>query len=46
MILADFNKNGITLDKGVVLTRDFLDANALFLKRQIEFWMQYPDALT
>lgn len=36
-------RDGIALDKGTVLTTDFLDDNANTIKAYLNFWLLYPD---
>lgn len=36
-------RNGIPIEKGVVLTRDFLDANKELFTSYLNYWILYPD---
>lgn len=37
-------KNGIPIQKGIVLTREFLDHNQQLFTKYLNFWILYPDA--
>ena len=36
-------KDGIPIDKGIVLTRTFLDNNQELFTTYLNYWIQYPD---
>ena len=36
-------RNGIPIEKGVVLTKDYLDSNAPIMQQYLNYWMLYPD---
>ena len=36
-------KNGIPIEKGVVLTKQFLDDNSELFKKYLNYWILYPD---
>ena len=38
-------RNGIPIEKGVVLTRDYLDSNKPLFTKYLNFWILYPDLL-
>ena len=38
-----FIKNGIPVEKGIVLTKEFLDANQELFTRYLNHWILYPD---
>ena len=38
-------RDGIPIEKGVVLTREFLDANRPLFTKYLNFWILYPDLL-
>lgn len=37
-------KDGIPIQKGIVLTKQFLDRNQQLFTKYLNFWIQYPDA--
>ena len=37
-------KDGVPIEKGVVLTKDFLDANQELFTHYLNYWILYPDA--
>ena len=38
-------RDGVPVEKGVVLTREFLDANQELFTKYLDFWIRYPDLL-
>lgn len=36
-------RNGIPIEKGIVLTKQFLDNNKELFTKYLNFWIQYPD---
>ena len=38
-------RDGIPIEKGVVLTREYLDANQELFTRYLDLWIRYPDLL-
>jgi len=36
-------KDGIPIEKGIVLTKEFLDANEDLFTRYLNMWILYPD---
>lgn len=38
-------KNGIAIEKGIVLTRDFLNANQELATSYLNLWLLYPDLM-
>ena len=36
-------RNGLPIEKGIVLTREYLDKNAALLQQYLNYWMLYPD---
>jgi len=38
-----FLKDGIPVEKGVVLTKEFLDANKELFTSYLNYWLLYPD---
>ena len=36
-------RNGIPIEKGIVLTREYLDGNQELFTKYLNFWIQYPD---
>lgn len=36
-------RDGVPVEKGVVLTREFLDANQELFTKYLDFWIRYPD---
>ena len=38
-------RDGIPIEKGVVLTREYLDANEELFTRYLDLWLRYPDLL-
>lgn len=36
-------RDGIPIEKGVVLTKTFLDLNQLLITKYLDFWLLYPD---
>ena len=36
-------KDGVQLEKGVVLTREYLDKNEELFTKYLNFWLMYPD---
>ena len=36
-------KNGIPIEKGITLTKEFLDANESLFTRYLNLWILYPD---
>ena len=38
-------RDGIPVEKGVVLTREYLDANEELFTRYLDLWIRYPDLL-
>ena len=47
--MNDFNgpisRDGIPIEKGVVLTREYLDANQELFTKYLDLWIRYPDLL-
>ena len=47
--MSDFNeiamRDGIPLEKGVVLTREYLDSNQELFTKYLDLWIRYPDLL-
>ena len=41
--MSNVLRDGIEIEKGVVLTKDFLDANQELFTQYLNFWIQYPD---
>ena len=39
-------RDGIPIEKGIVLTKDFLDINKPLITHYLDFWLRYPDLLT
>ena len=37
-------KDGIPIEKGIVLTKEFLDRNEKLFTKYLNFWILYPDA--
>lgn len=44
MMAAPALRDGIPIEKGVVLTQSFLDNNQELLTRYLNYWLLYPDA--
>lgn len=40
-----FMRDGIPVEKGVVLTREYLDANQELFTKYLDLWLRYPDLL-
>ena len=40
-----FMREGIPVEKGVVLTREYLDANQELFTKYLDLWLRYPDLL-
>ena len=40
-----FLRDGIPVEKGVVLTRECLDANQELFTKYLDLWLRYPDLL-
>lgn len=38
-------RDGIPIEKGIVLTKDYLDANQELFTKYLELWLRYPDLL-
>lgn len=38
-------RDGIPIEKGVVLTREYLDANQELFTKYLDLWIRYPDLL-
>ena len=38
-------RDGIPIEKGIVLTQSFLDANQELFTKYLNYWILYPDAL-
>jgi len=38
-------RDGIPVEKGVVLTREYLDENQDLFTRYLDLWIRYPDLL-
>ena len=38
-----FLKDGVPIEKGVVLTKEFLDANQELFTSYLNYWLLYPD---
>ena len=38
-------RDGIPIEKGVVLTRQYLDDNEALFTKYLNFWILYPDLL-
>ena len=38
-------RDGIPVEKGVVLTREYLDANQELFTKYLDLWIRYPDLL-
>lgn len=36
-------RDGIPIEKGVTLTKEFLDQNEELFTRYLDFWIMYPD---
>ena len=36
-------RDGYPVEKGIVLTRDFLEGNKNVVEKYLEFWLRYPD---
>ena len=36
-------RDNIPIEKGIVLTKDFLDANQELFTKYLNFWIKYPD---
>ena len=36
-------RDGIPVEKGVVLTREYLDANQELFTKYLDLWIRYPD---
>jgi len=36
-------RDGIPIEKGIVLTKDFLDANQELFTKYLNLWILYPD---
>jgi len=36
-------REGIPIEKGIVLTREFLDANQELFTKYLNLWIMYPD---
>ncbi len=36
-------RNGLPIEKGVVLTKDYLDENAPIMQQYLNYWLLYPD---
>ena len=49
MVIAMSNtaviRDGIPIEKGIVLTQSFLDANQELFTKYLNYWILYPDAL-
>lgn len=48
--MSEFNKevvmrDGVPIEKGVVLTKQFLDANQELFTKYLNLWILYPDLL-
>ena len=39
------SRNGIPIEKGVVLTREYLNANRELFTKYLDLWIRYPDLL-
>lgn len=40
-----FMREGVPVEKGVVLTREYLDANQELFTKYLDLWLRYPDLL-
>ena len=38
-------RDGIPIEKGVVLTREYLDSNEILFTKYLDLWIRYPDLL-
>ena len=38
-------RDGIPIEKGIVLTREYLDANQELFTKYLDLWLRYPDLL-
>ena len=38
-------RDGIPIEKGVVLTREYLDSNETLFTKYLDLWIRYPDLL-
>jgi hypothetical protein len=38
-------RDGIPIEKGIVLTREYLDANQELFTKYLDLWIRYPDLL-
>jgi hypothetical protein len=38
-------RDGIPIEKGIVLTREYLDNNQELFTRYLDLWLRYPDLL-
>lgn len=38
-------RDGIPIEKGIVLTREYLDSNEALFTRYLDLWIRYPDLL-
>lgn len=45
MISEVVSRDGVPIEKGVVLTKDFLDNNEVLFTRYLNLWLLYPDLL-
>lgn len=39
-------RDGIPIEKGIVLTKEYLDNNQELLTNYLNLWIMYPDLLT
>jgi len=40
-----YMRDGIPIEKGVVLTREYLDNNEELFTKYLDLWIRYPDLL-
>jgi len=38
-------RDGTPIEKGIVLTKEFLDSNQALFTRYLDLWIRYPDLL-
>lgn len=43
MIEEKIFRDGIPIEKGITLTKDFLDSNQPLFTKWLEHWLLYPD---
>jgi len=44
-VMSMLENNDIAIEKGVVLTKEYLDANKELFTKYLNFWILYPDLL-